>query len=324
MCLSDYKELAALLKPPPMFTDLLPLLINHDEVELLLAIGKDTLSIDEIAQRRSLPLTLMEATIQILFAKGFLKKKRDETPRYYLRSFRGIISRFLSEGRKDWLGEYVQALVTYCMDQHVEYAKNDPYPKAKVLPISQAVIEPIAIVLPYETALSILDKARTFAVRNCECRETYNNCDNPVRTCLALNKLSDEFVERGVAESISLDEAKQILQLADEHGLVHQVIYTDWQTGEVRDLCSCCSCCCIYLRTYTKYGARHHLAKSGLVAKVDMPMCSGCGRCLERCIFNARKIVNGKSIIVEDNCMGCGLCTTTCPTEASHLVSQSS
>jgi electron transport complex protein RnfB len=80
MCLSDYKELAKLLKPPPMFTDVLPLLINHDEVELLLAIGKDTLSIDEIAQRRNLPLTSVKATIQDLFAKGFLKKKRDETP----------------------------------------------------------------------------------------------------------------------------------------------------------------------------------------------------------------------------------------------------
>jgi ferredoxin len=306
-----------------MFTDVLPLLITHDEVEFLLAIGKDALSIDEIAQRRNLPLTLVKATIQGLFAKGFLKKKRDEIPRYYLRSFRGILSRFLSEGRKDWLGEYVQALATYRMDQHVERAKNDPYPEAKVLPISQAVIEPIAIILPYETALSILDKTRTFAVRNCEFRETYNNCDSPFRTCLALNELSDEFVERGVAESISLDEAKQILQLADERGLVHQVIYTDWQTREVRDLCSCCSCCCTYLRTYKKRGVRHHLAKSGLVAKVDMSMCSGCGRCLERCIFNARKIVNKKSIIIEENCMGCGLCTTTCPSKATHLVSQS-
>jgi len=324
MCLSDYKELAKLLKPPPMFTDVLPLLINHDEVELLLAIGKDTLSIEEIAQRRDLSLTSVKGTIQDLFVKGFLKKKRDEIPRYYLRSFQVIISRFLSEGRKDWLGEYVQALATYRMDQHVERATNDPYPEAKVLPISQAVIKPVAIVLPYETALSILDKTRTFAVRNCECRETYDNCDNPVRTCLALNELSDEFVERGIAEPISQDEAKQILQLADEHGLVHQVIYTDWQTGEVRDLCSCCSCCCTYLRTYTKHGVKQHLAKSGLVAKVDLSKCSGCGRCLERCIFHARKIVNGKSFVVEDDCMGCGLCTTTCPTEASHLVSQPS
>ena len=76
MCLNDYKELAKLLKPPPMFTDVLPLLINPDEVELLLTIGKDTLSIDEIGQRSNLPSKLVKDTIHDLFVKGFLKKKR--------------------------------------------------------------------------------------------------------------------------------------------------------------------------------------------------------------------------------------------------------
>jgi len=41
---------------------------------------------------------------------------------------------------------------------------------------------------------------------------------------------------------------------------------------------------------------------------------------LERCIFRARKLENGKSVVVEENCQGCGLCTTTCSTGASRLV----
>lgn len=51
---------------------------------------------------------------------------------------------------------------------------------------------------------------------------TYKKCDKPLRTCLGLNEFSDELVERGVAEEISIEEAKKALRLADEHGLVHQ------------------------------------------------------------------------------------------------------
>jgi NAD-dependent dihydropyrimidine dehydrogenase PreA subunit len=152
---------------------------------------------------------------------------------------------------------------------------------------------------------------------------TYRNCDKPLRTCLGLNEFSDELVERGVAEEISMEEAKKVLHLANAHGLVHQVLYTDWLRGEVYDICSCCSCCCDYLRTVMNYGVKHHIAKSGLVAKVDSEKCNGCGICLERCIFKARAITNGRSSVMKENCYGCGLCTTTCPTGASKLVSTS-
>jgi MinD superfamily P-loop ATPase len=90
--------------------------------------------------------------------------------------------------------------------------------------------------------------------------------------------------------------------------------------GEVFDICSCCPCCCQYLRTLMNYGVKHHIAKSGLVARVDSRKCTGCGVCMERCIFKARKLQNGKSFVVEEDCYGCGLCTTTCSSKASKLV----
>ncbi len=152
----------------------------------------------------------------------------------------------------------------------------------------------------------------------------YKNCHQHIRTCLGLDEFSDELVERGVAENISLEEAKRVLHLANEHGLVHQVLYTDWLRGEAFDICSCCPCCCVYLRTLMHYGVKHHIAKSGLTAKVDLDTCDGCGTCIKRCIFNARKLDNGKSFVIKENCYGCGLCTTTCPSEATKLISETS
>jgi len=207
------------------------------------------------------------------------------------------------------------------MGEHVRRARADPNPEGRVLPIRDAVIEPVSVVLPHETAIGILAKARSISLRDCGCRVTYRSCSSPLRTCLAIDEFSDELVERGVSKEIPLDEAKQVLKIANVQGLVNQALYTNWLKGEVFDICSCCSCCCVYLRAFMNYGVTHHIAKSGLVAKVNSQLCTGCGACLKRCMFGARKLDNGKSVVIEEKCYGCGLCTTTCDAQACTLVS---
>jgi NAD-dependent dihydropyrimidine dehydrogenase PreA subunit/DNA-binding Lrp family transcriptional regulator len=320
MCLDDYRKLAEALKTPPMFTDVLPLIVKQNEVELLLKLSEGEQSISQLSKLLGLSQKTLESRVNSLFVRGFLKKKKDRGVQYSAKPFQGIVNRYLSEGRAKSLGKYVAVLANNRLEDHVKRGRADPYPEGKVLPVPEAVLEPVSIVLPFETAINVLEKARSFSLRDCECRMTYKNCGKPLRTCLGLNEFSDELVERGVAEKISLEEAKEVLRLANQHGLVHQVLYTDWLKGEVFDLCSCCPCCCQYLRTVMNYGVKHHVAKSGLIAKVNSARCTGCGTCVERCVFGARKIEDGKSLVVKDNCYGCGLCTTTCPTEASKLV----
>jgi ferredoxin/DNA-binding transcriptional ArsR family regulator len=283
-------------------------------------VSEEERSIFELSELLGLPQATVQARVDILYGRGFLKKKRG-SGRYSVRSFEGIISRHLSEGRVGGLGKYLSVLADYRMDEHASRARAGPYPEGKILPVLDAVVEPVSVVLPYETAVSILEKARSASLRDCGCRVTYRHCGNPLRTCLAINEFSDELVERGVAEEISLEEAKEVLRIANAHGLVNQALYTDWLKGEVFDICSCCSCCCVYLRTFMSYGVKHHIAKSGLIAKVDNEQCTGCGVCVQRCIFEARKLENGKSTVIEGNCYGCGLCTTTCAAHACRLVS---
>jgi DNA-binding transcriptional ArsR family regulator/ferredoxin len=319
MCLDDYQKLAHLLGTPAMFANLLPLLVKHEEVELLLKMCEKERSIRELSELLSLPQTTVQSRIDVLYGRGFLKRKRG-SGRYRVRSFEQIIGRHLSEGRVGDLGKYVAVLADYLMDGHASRARADPYPESKVLPVLDAVVDPVSVVLPYETAVSILEKARSASLRDCDCRVRYRNCAKPLRTCLAINEFSDELVERGVAKEVSREEAKNVLRIAHAHGLVNQALYTDWLKGEVFDICSCCSCCCEYLRAFMKYGVKHHIAKSGLIAKVDNELCAGCGVCLQRCIFQARKLENGKSVVIEENCYGCGLCTTTCGSHACSLV----
>jgi len=303
-----------------MFADVLPLIVRLEEVELLLIMSQKELSITELSGPLRLPQNVVQLRVDNLYARGFLSKKGEGL--YSVRSFERIISRHLSEGRVGTLGKHVAALADYRMGEHVRQAREDPYPEGKVLPIPDAIIQPVSVVLPYDTAVSILTKARSMSLRECGCRVTYRNCDNPVGTCLALNEFSDELVERGIAKEIHLEEARDVLKIANARGLVNQALYTDWLRGEVFDICSCCSCCCIYLRALMNYGVKHHIAKSDLVASVDMDECTGCGTCLERCRFGARRLENGKSVVIRENCYGCGLCTTTCEAQACRLVSE--
>jgi len=319
MCLDDYRRLASALRTPPMFADVLPLIVRPDEVELLLRISEKEVSVAELSELSSMPQTVVQSKVEDLYRRGFLKKTRETL--YSVKPFQNIISRHLSEGRAGSFGKYVAALANYRMDEHVRRARADPYPEGKVLPVPEAVVDPVTVVLPYDTAVSVLAKARSISIRDCECRVTYHNCNKPLRTCLALNEFSDELVDRGVAQEMSLDQAQEVLKIANAHGLVHQVLYTDWVKGEVFDLCSCCSCCCTYLRALMNFGVSHHIARSGLVARVNVNECTGCGVCLERCVFGARRIENGKSHVIEENCYGCGLCTSACSAQASRLVS---
>lgn len=320
MCLDNYRQLAKVLKTPPMFTDVLTMIVKQNEVELLLRMSERERSVSQLSKLLGLSQKTLESKVNSLFVRGFLKRKKDGEVYYSTKPFQSIVNRHLSEGRAESLGKYVAALAINRMKEYVKHGRADPYPEGKILPVPEAVLEPVSMILPFETAINVLEKARAFSLRDCECRMTYKNCDKPLRTCLGLNEFSDELVEREVAEKISLEEAKKVLHLANEHGLVHQVIYTDWLKGEVSDICSCCPCCCMHLRTFMDYRVKHHIAQSGLVAKVDSEKCNGCGTCIERCIFNARALKNGKSFVTEANCYGCGLCTTTCPTGAAKLV----
>lgn len=228
MCLDDYRQLAKALKTPPMFTDVLPLIVKPNEVELLLKLSEKEQSISQLSKLLALSQKTLESKVNSLFVRGFLKKKKDGEVYYSIKSFQSIVNKYLSEGRAKSLGKYVDALATNRMKGYVKRARADHYPEGKILAVPEAVLEPASIILPFETAINVLEKARSFSLRDCECRMTYKNCDKPIRTCLGLNEFSDELVERGVAEKISLEEAKKVLHLANEHGLVHQVIYTDW------------------------------------------------------------------------------------------------
>jgi len=162
MCLNDYRRLAKILDTPPMFIDVLPLIVRPDETDILISLSERK-TVKELSKELGMPVSVVESKVRSLYVRGFLEKKRDREVSYKVRSFRGIIDRYLSEGRSEPVAKYVAALAEYLMETHVEKARGNPYPASKVLPIPEAVFEPVSIVIPHENAISIIKSAESIS-----------------------------------------------------------------------------------------------------------------------------------------------------------------
>lgn len=323
--MEEYETLMKKLEVPDNLVSILTRLLSYEESRVLVLLTEDFLKTsiiaDELGEESSEKISSM---LKTLYQKGFLHKKSiDGEEAYRCRSFYDIIRSHLEEGRYDALGfENVHLLRQYYLSTRIE--KTEKTIKRGQLDHSSRVItvrkafSANQYVLPTQQAIKFLKEARIIGLTKCGCRLAFKNCDNPVDTCLILDEEAEYLTSRGYARKISLEEAKKVLGIANAAGLVHLTLYMPGQ--KIYAVCSCCPCCCHDLQALLKYGKPLFTAKSDYIVTVNPDLCTGCAVCVERCVFGAREILNGKSIVEEDKCYGCGLCVTTCPTKASELI----
>jgi ferredoxin len=184
---------------------------------------------------------------------------------------------------------------------------------SKVIPIKESLGN-LQWVLPTQQVLEILRNSRSYALANCLCRTTHKRCDNPLEVCIYTNDVADKKVEQGAARRVDLQEATEVLKLANKHGLIHLTIYNPEQ--HVYALCCCCECCCHDIEFMKKLGRPDLVAHADYVASVDKDKCMHCGACAERCVFGAQVMQDEKAVFILERCYGCGLCVTSCPSNA--------
>jgi Pyruvate/2-oxoacid:ferredoxin oxidoreductase delta subunit len=192
-------------------------------------------------------------------------------------------------------------------------------PIHRVIPVAEAV--PVDLeVSSYERAVTIVESARSWGVRECICRVQQQlvgkPCDYPVEVCMLLAPVEGAFEGEGITRAITKEEALHLLRETEEAGLVHS-------TGNYQDrlyyICNCCPCCCGVLRGVTEFGVLTAVAHSGFRAVVDEEACVACGTCVERCPFEAISLPEEVALVDSVHCLGCGVCVPTCSDEAIHL-----
>jgi electron transport complex protein RnfB len=172
-------------------------------------------------------------------------------------------------------------------------------------------------ILPYDDVKSIILSSTSFAVQDCICRKQKDliagrACDFPIRNCMSFTT----FARPEGPGTISREAALQLLDGAEEIGLVHTV--SNIAKG-VSYVCNCCGCCCGILQGITRYGIAGSVAAANYLASIDAGQCTGCGICVDRCQVGAISEAGETAVVDPGRCIGCGLCVTGCASDAARL-----
>jgi|GEM_PF-304339 len=321
-----YESLAAQIKCPPGLKYLLPAIIPADDVPLLLGFSTWT-ETEAVARKLDIPFGCVEKKTLGFFRDGFIVCRGTS---YKTRSFYGIVNTLMGEGRLSCLAADARAQIReYYMQSRLqiydEYlAEGKLQASSRVLTLNEALAHHEhlhsrgkSMIVTTDEAFEILTRAHPLALVPCSCRLTFNNCGKPINTCINLNDSAEELLQRGAGQRITLAEGQEILAVAEREGLVHMAISAPDQPDYA--LCSCCRCCCHDLQALLRYGRQRWVQKARFVASDNPSDCTLCFICVERCVFDARKELNGRLSYDPNLCYGCGLCATSCPSKAICL-----
>jgi len=197
----------------------------------------------------------------------------------------------------------------------------------KSLRSSRNVVLPIMLV-----EKAIQESSYRAIMHKCICRDGGVRCRNYPADfgCIFIGEGSRVTEKRGIARSVSIDEALAHIRKAAEYGLVCQTIWVEaeefvWGIDSDKlhhflEICFCCPCCCVALKNYRRVGKdiQDRFRSVGWKAQV-MKECTSCGACETRCPKQAIQIQNQQVTVTQD-CIGCGLCAAVCPEDAIDII----
>jgi len=311
------------------FDALIDDLFTEDEAGFFLQMPDDPFLADTMARITGMDPVHAEKLLEEMTEKGLLIAMDKDSKRTYI-TMSLLPGLYEFHFHKFHVGERARKSARIFSDyrdavEKIETATPGIYPTvpwARVIPLNQDIQSNIQI-QTFDQVQQYIDRAKNIAVADCYCRimgELLDNpCQKPMEVCLAFGPGAVNMAERGFARIISKEEAFQILEKADEAGLVHCSSNT---SRYIDFICNCCTCHCYILRTVKKSSIPSFAASSSVMASVDAENCIGCEACLERCPMDALKSKDDVVEVDDNRCIGCGLCIRACPADAIVLISR--
>lgn len=270
----------------------------------------------DIAARAGIDSTVASNTLDGMVGKGLIRSEQDKGQRTF-----GLGRRLVGT-----LGQGLilrDAELARLFEQYYRETRGISlqYPPAsfRVIPVQEAI--PVDLEIhPYEQAVTMLENARSWGVRECVCRLSQHaigkDCGHPVEVCIVFSPVEGTFDNSEIDRAISKEEVLDILRQSEDAGLVHTTMnYGD----QPFNICNCCTCSCGVLRGVAEFGIPTAIARSDFYSTIRADLCNGCPYCVERCQFGALSVPEGTAVVDRARCVGCGVCTTVCPTGALQL-----
>lgn len=324
---SPYEKLARTLNKIPesfptnetgVHIKLLKWIFTEDEADLASKMKLRGETVEELSSRLNLPTEGLADKLESMAKKGQIRVISTSIGRKYflIPLIVGIYEEQLNRMDK----EFAQIFEEYYQSTELHELFDKEPPIFRVIPVNR-VIKTELTIYPFEIAEEIINKAKSFGIRECICKKQKSLLDEPCKypttVCLIFSSRENAFTEESISKPVTKERALDILREAEDSGLVHCSM--NIQT-EHNYICNCCTCCCAILRGLTELNRPSAFVKSNFLMSVDEELCTGCGTCVERCQFSALDVPEEICEVDLQRCVGCGVCAISCPEEALNLV----
>lgn len=200
------------------------------------------------------------------------------------------------------------------------------FPLFRSYPISPDVVEG-GNLLPYNDWRQIILNNEMITVSPCQCRLVEDAIgmpypeEQPMRTCLSLGEMAEYFIENGIGEQITQEEAIAIYEDAIAKGMVPESIAC--KDADIMCCCHADSCFAFMaLKGVCQDGKPAWKNYNAYVLDYDEQACIGCGACVTRCPLHAIELGDDGKCTHDMSCVRCGHCAAVCPAHARKLVAR--
>ena len=165
---------------------------------------------------------------------------------------------------------------------------------------------------------------KTITVSPCQCRIMWEALgvpypeEHPQRTCLSLGEMAEYFIENGIGEQITPEEAVEIVEDIIDKGMVVESICA--KNADI--ICCCHGQSCGNLMGWRGVNGEGAAAQffSAYTLEYDAEKCIKCGACGNICpMMSITMDGEGGTCVMDKACVRCGQCVKVCPVDARIL-----
>jgi electron transport complex protein RnfB len=229
---------------------------SPEEAGLLTGLPFVPIALEELAGLKGMESGDLAAKLDALARKGAVwKMKRGKSILYSLSDAFFIFFRdpFYAARPDQAARAMAPSLNRYIHDGLMDQLAPAHTKGLRTIPINRTVDDPRRIA-PYEDVLGIVESQDFIAVTHCACRQRkrmdpeFTECKHPAEVCMHFKDLARYLVDNGMGRRITKEEAREILNVAAEAGLVHAI--SNWQK-DPDTICNCCTCSAFSLNPTT-------------------------------------------------------------------------
>ncbi|HQP29912.1 MAG TPA: 4Fe-4S dicluster domain-containing protein [Deltaproteobacteria bacterium] len=303
------------------FLEILALLYTEEEAAILSKAPLKPATASRIAQCSGRRTEEVAPLLDRLAGQGLLAAGGDGERKYFVLAFLpGLFEYYTVMGDDDEKKQAFAALHERYYNE--EYARNANKRRlflARVIPIEESITPQMGI-MPGESVREAVLRHDYWAVAPCACKKQNaligRACSKPVEVCMQFGNAGRGAVKTGFSRQIDRSEVLDILDAAEEAGLVH---VTD-NVERPHLMCNCCGCCCDAMATINRFNMPAVFAASRYQASPVSTACKACGLCERSCPTQALTRREGALHFQPERCIGCGVCASHCRHGGIRLV----